>query len=115
MTKPKPEMIHFVDDHHGVYVPRQFARSWSGEERERRVSGVNDDEWAILEAGPDNELYWDVWADVEQSARVTDDNGNVFAIHNDGGCFLVPIDMEWSDEAQTFVWPEENGETDVQR
>jgi hypothetical protein len=36
---------------------------------------VSDKDWAILEAGPDHELYWDTWSEVEHNVIVTSDEG----------------------------------------
>jgi hypothetical protein len=103
-TKTKPDTMLWLSDERGVYIPRDFANSFA--DRAKSVSGVSDEDWAILEAGPDNELYWDCWSDVEQNARITDDSGVVYFVHQDGDCWLIPVDMEWSDEDECFVWPE---------
>jgi hypothetical protein len=88
------DAILFLSDTRGVYIPRDFAQSIKRE----CVKGVSDEEWKILEAGPDyeeNEFYWDVWNDVEQNAEITDpSNGIVYTIYQNGDCFLVPIDCE---------------------
>jgi len=103
MTKPKPEMTLILSDARGQYIPRDFTSTVARE----RVTGVSDEDWAILESGPDNELYWDAWQEVEQDARITDDNGNTYFIWNDSDCWLVPTGWEWSDEEDTFVEPKE--------
>ena len=99
----KPDMLLWLSDARGVYIPRDFATSFA--DRAKSVSGVTDEQWAILEAGPDDEFYWDVWTEVEDSAVITDEKGVEYRIHLDGDCWLVPEGMEWSDEEQTFVWP----------
>lgn len=104
----KPDTLLWLDDHRGVYIPRDFANRFK--DRDKNVSGVSADEWAILEAGPDHEQYWDVWADVEQNAIVTDDNGAKFRLYQDGALWLVPEGMEWDEETDFFKWPDE--ETD---
>ena len=113
MTK-RPEIMLWLNDSRGQYIPRDFAKSFA--DRAKSVTGVSDEQWAILEHGPDggldsedgpNERYCEVWCDVEDRAVITDDDGNKFQIHNDGDCWLVPVDMEWDDEQGTFVWPDE--------
>jgi hypothetical protein len=74
------------------------------------VAGVNDEDWAILEAGPDHGNYWDAWDMVEQNAVITDEQGTKYTVHQDGDCWLVPDGMEWSDEHDGFVWPSEETE-----
>jgi len=104
----KPDMLLWLSDARGIYIPRDFATSFA--DRAKNVSGVSDENWAILEAGPDHEHYWEAWQEVEQNAVITDDNGVKFRIHQDGDCWLVPESMEWSDEEGTFVHPEEDDE-----
>lgn len=81
------EPILFLDDHRGRYIPRDFAQ----EVKRDAVSGVEADAWAILEAGPDHELYWDVWMEVTDNAKVTDPaTGIVYTLWQDGPLWLVP-------------------------
>jgi hypothetical protein len=101
----RPDMMLWLDDHRGVYIPRDFANSFA--DRAKSVSGVKDKDWLILEAGPDHELYWDTWNEVSDCARVTDENGVVYTVYQDGACWLVPEGMEWSEEENGFVWPED--------
>jgi hypothetical protein len=103
----KPEMILWVNDHHGIYVPQEFAKRFAN--RAQQVIGVTDEDWAILDAGPGHELYWDVWNEVEQNALVRD-GGTTYRIYNNGDCWLVPADMVWDDKNETFVWPEDQPE-----
>lgn len=104
----KPDMICFLNDARGIYIPRDFASAF--DDRKARVSGVSDDEWEILDAGPEHDSYWDVWCDVCDNAIVTAINGTRYRLHQDGDLFLVPIGMEWDDRRDTFVWPEEEPE-----
>lgn len=101
----KPDMLLWLSDARGIYIPRDFAQSFA--DRSKHVSGVSEEEWQILEQ-PDHEHYWDVWNDVEQSAIVTDENGVKFRLYQDGDLWLVPDGMEWNDDNQTFEWPNEN-------
>jgi hypothetical protein len=109
-------MLLWLSDARGIYIPRDFAKSFG--DRDKHVSGVSAEEWAVLDAGPDHADYWDVWCEVEANAVITDDAGNKFTVHQDGDCWLVPIGMEWSDEKDTFVWPNEDedepGQTAIQ-
>jgi hypothetical protein len=99
----RPEPLLWLDDHRGRYIPRDFARSFA--DRASVVSGVTDDDWVILEAGPDGEtFYWDVWVEVCDSAIVTID-GTQYRVYQDGDCWLIPDGMEWSEDTDTFAWP----------
>lgn len=99
----KPDTMLWLNDARGVFIPRDFANSFI--DRAKHVAGVSDEDWAILEAGPDHEHYWDTWADVCDSAVVTDENGVKFTLHQDGDLWLIPEGMEWSEEHDGFVWP----------
>lgn len=102
----KPDMVLWLSDARGQYIPRDFANSFS--DHAKHVSGVSNEDWAILEAGPDHELYWDTWTlSVLDGAVVTDENGNKYQVYQDGDCWLIPHGMEWDDETETFRWPEE--------
>ena len=105
----KPETLLWLADNRGIYIPRDFANSFI--DRAKSVSGVSDEDWAILEAGPDHEHYWDAWTEVCDSAKVTDNNGNEFSVYQDGDCWLVPVGMEWNDETGGFDWPAEEEES----
>lgn len=100
----KPEQLLWLSDARGIYIPRDFATSFA--DRDKTVSGVEATDWEVLEAGPDHELYWDVWDGVLQSAVITDDKGVKYRLHQDGDLWLVPDGMVWSDD-ETFVWPDD--------
>lgn len=102
-TSSKPEMLLWLDDHRGMYIPRDFANSFAN--RAAAVQGVDNETWAILENGPDDEWYWEAWDDVCGHAIITDGAGVQYRIYQDGDCWLVPVDMEWNDETGTFEWP----------
>lgn len=107
MSNPKPEMMLWLSDARGVYIPRDFANSF--EDRANHVDGVTEEQWAILEQGPDAEWYWDTWSDVLDSAVVTDEGGAKFSLHQDGDLWLIPHGMVWNDETEGFAWPSEEG------
>jgi hypothetical protein len=77
----------FLDSNRGIYIPRDFAE----QVRHELVENVTAEDWDILQAGPDHELYWDVWNDVEQKA-VIDDGNRKFTLYQDGDLWLVPLD-----------------------
>lgn len=83
------------DSHRGVYIPQNFA-----EEMVRDcVKGVSAEQWAILEAGPDHEWYWEVWSEIEDSAEITDpDSGETYRLFQNGDVWLVPLDVEIPEE-----------------
>ena len=107
----KPEPLLWLSDARGIYIPRDFAQSFAA--RDKDVSGVSAEDWAILEAGPDHEFYWDTWSDVCDKCKVRDDKNNVtYHVHQDGDCWLIPDGMEWSEETDGYVWPDDESAED---
>lgn len=102
-THQQPEMILFLSDAHGIYLPRDFASSIKRES----VTGVSAEEWQALEAGPDHEWYWDTWNSVCDHALITDADGTVYRVYQDGDCWLIPEGMEWNENSESFEWPED--------
>ncbi len=106
----KPQLILWLSDSRGVFIPRDFANSFA--DRAKNVTGVKPEEWLVLEAGPEQDCYWDVWQEVEMNAIVTDDKGIQYRLHQDGDLWLVPQGMEWDDETETYKWPEGGSASD---
>lgn len=112
---PNPEPMLWLNDARGIYIPRDFAKSFA--DRAKSVANVTDEDWAILEAGPgpDNDGYWDAWTEVCDSAVVTDNNGVKYTVHQEGDCWLIPDGMEWDEENEFFAWPKEEPDPDLLR
>ena len=108
MGSKKHEPILWLSDSRGQYIPRDFAASFK--DRAAHVNGVTDEQWAILDEGPDHEWYWETWNEIEQSATVTDENGVKYRLYQEGDLWLIPDGMEWDDEQGFFVWPSEDEE-----
>ena len=107
--KKRPEGRElFYSDSRGTRIPQDFA-----EDVDRsKVTGVDDDTWATLEAGDtvENEWYWEAWDDVLQNAVITDAKGQKWRLEQDGDLFLIPEGMEWDDDEQDYVWPDADEE-----
>jgi hypothetical protein len=80
----------FVDGHHGVYVPQCFAL----DAKREQFLGVDDEQWQILESGPEHGLYWDVWTEVLDSAETVCGG----RLHQDSDLWLV-----WYDDAIQLI------------
>lgn len=100
MAKPQPQL--FLSDARGIYIPRDFAECVYRD----KVTGVTDEDYAIL-ANPEHEWYWEAWTEVLDNARITDTDGTVYTLYQDGDLWLVPEDMEWDDRTNWYIWPEE--------
>lgn len=85
------ELEIYADSARGIYIPQFFAESIKRE----YVTGVSDEDWQILEAGPDAELYWETWDDVLNNAVLTDRNNTTWTLYQDGDLFLVPDGFDW--------------------
>lgn len=102
----------WLDGNRGIYIPRDFAQCFI--DRDKSVSGVNAETWAILESGPDHELYWDAWSAVLDNATVTDTDGTVYRLWQDGDLWLVEDGAE-SDETGEISetgWYVDDGQAD---
>jgi len=77
----------FLDSNRGVYIPRDFALTVNRE----CLHGVTEYELSILEQGPEHDLYWDVWNDVEANATLKAATVDVtFRLYQDGDLWLIP-------------------------
>ena len=104
----RPEPMLWLSDARGIYIPRDFSNSFV--DRDKHVQNVSEENWQILE-DPDHEWYWEAWDKVLQNAVVTDDEGTRFTLHQDGDLWLIPEGMEWNEEKDCYVWPENEEET----
>lgn len=85
------DALLYLSDSRGVYIPQNFAQQTKRE----CVTGIDDDDWNYLLAGPDHECYWDAWCVVCDDAIVTDPNTGIrYSVYQDGDCWLVPIKTE---------------------
>jgi hypothetical protein len=80
----------FADSSRGVYIPQYFAENV----RREYVSGVSDEDYATLKAGPDHEHYWDAWADVLDNAKIMEPKVGECYLHQDGDLWVVPVEKE---------------------
>jgi hypothetical protein len=79
-----------VADSHGIYIPQIFAQSIKRE----FVTGVSEEDYKILEAGPEHENYWDAWADVCDNASINDPVDGKCHLYQDGDLWVVPDPVE---------------------
>ena len=83
-----------LDGARGIYIPQNFAEIVKRE----CVEGVSEEQWAIFEAGPEHEWYWEAWDEVLNSAIVTNPSTHErFTLYQDGDLWLIPEDAEWPD------------------
>lgn len=68
-----------VNGSHGVYVPQVFFKSLDLD----LWNGIDDEDSAILEDGPDHDQYWSVWDDILCNASFTH-GGKTWKLWQDG-------------------------------
>lgn len=78
-----------VNSAHGQYIPQVFSQTY-----DMGSWGVNPEDTAVLQAGPDHELYWETWDKVLNVAKSLDEAGNVWLLHNDCDLFAYSGDTE---------------------
>ncbi len=81
-----------VTDAAGIYLPQSFIQQYEGKEW-----GVKKEDEEILEAGPDEEYYWEVWDEVLRDASFTDSDGKKWTLYQEGDLFAVPEDFDWDE------------------
>lgn len=87
----------YVDGCRGIYIPQFFAQSVIRD----CVTGISPEDWAILEAGPEHDLYWDAWDDVLANAELTNPKtSEMFMLWQDGDLWAVPKGAEWPDDSE---------------
>ena len=113
MTETKPEPLLWLTDARGIYIPQAFAQSFGDDLRMKAVANVSDEDWKILEAGPEHEHYWETWEKVERDATVTMPDGIVYTVLESSDVWLIPVGMRWSTATDWFVWPESKEQEDA--
>ena len=90
----------FVNDSHGVYIPRVFAQCANRE----MLNGITKQDWNDLESidpyGEESELLWDTWDRVLSNATATTADGKEYTLYQDGDLWLVPLwygEEEWNE------------------
>lgn len=96
MSLPDSSFL-YADGRHGIYIPQFFAQSVI----RNCVAGVSPDDWAILEAGPEHDLYWDAWDNILANAEITNpETGKTFTLWHGDDLWAVPKGAEWPDDSE---------------
>ena len=84
----------FLDGNRGQYIPQVFAQCID----RSCVTGISEEEYRTLEAGPDYAVYWDTWCNVTDRAVITDpSDGQQYHLYQDDDLWLVPVGAEWEE------------------
>ena len=83
-NETKPAVL-FADSARGIYIPQHFAQAAD----RSKFTGINAEQWSILEAGPEHGHYWEAWDEVLDGAET--ECGGVL----------------WQDGDLWILWPEQ--------
>lgn len=86
-----------LSDARGIYIPANFVEAYNPTDWH-----VKPEDAAILAAGPDHELYWDTWSDVEQYAYYVSVDGRRFTLYQDGDLWALCLDHMTDEERENF-------------
>jgi hypothetical protein len=88
MNNPMEQFEHIVDSHHGIYSAKVFAESFAFEQLE----GISLEDYNTLLAGPDNEFYTEVWAELENITVIVDTKR--YSVYQNEGIYLYPEGLD---------------------
>lgn len=76
-----PDRILLIDESWGIYVPQRFAEMFPDHV-------ANEEDLAILQAGPDHDDYWETW-DATLRDTTLHSNGVTYNLEQDGDLWAV--------------------------
>lgn len=91
--------VLLIDGHHGIYIPKIFA--------EDVIAGnykvKNKKDAIILESlselgNPENEFYWEAWADLIGNIILIGLGGQEYYLHQEDDLWAVPVGESFDDE-----------------
>lgn len=99
-----------LSDARGIYIPRDFVTNDYNEIAHDHCAAwglteANQAYWADA-ADPDNEWYWEAWDWILNNAQFTDEDGNVYRLHQDGDLWGICAERMTDEEKSNFGWDE---------
>lgn len=85
-----------MSDNRGQYIPRDWA-----EECTDNWTGVTSEQRLVLQS-PENEDYWEVWEEVLNNAKYTDEFGEVWTLYQDGDLWAINLQKMTNEEKRNF-------------
>lgn len=96
LFNPDEDSRLLLSDSHGVYIPQLYCQSLSEEEAEE--SGISWEDVILCQSGPEEELYWEAWQQICDSAEWEED-GEMWRLLQNGDLWQVRADAvipeEW--------------------
>lgn len=88
-----------INGNRGIYLPQAFISSYRNNIKQ---GTIDQDDIDILEDGPEDEYYWDVWEDILDNAIVLIDGKEYslyqkYSLYQDGDLFIVAEGEEISE------------------
>lgn len=90
-----------VSDANGVFVPQVFASNYDLS----LWNGIDTDDLATIEKGPEADFYWDAWNNILSSATYSHD-GRTYHLHQDGDLWAIDYDGMSDAEYKDFFGEE---------
>lgn len=93
-----PKAVEILaDSSRGIYIPKHFAEACPN------WSGIDQEQYRILNRGPNNVHYWDTWEQVLNNAYyIEESTGRKFQLHHDGDLFALCLAEMSPEEKENF-------------
>lgn len=105
MPKKLDAVTLILSDARGIYIPRDFVCDDAHEIAEHcakwGLTAANREHWEDA-ANPDSEWYWEAWDWILNNARYTDEDGDVYTLHQDGDLWGLCVARMTEEEKQNF-------------
>jgi len=96
LFNPDEDCRLLLSDANGIYIPHLYCQTLSEEEAED--SGISWEDVLLCQSGPDEELYWEAWQQICDSAE-WDEDGETWRLLQNGDLWQVRADavipQEW--------------------
>lgn len=92
---PETDCELLLSDRHGIYIPKLWADELSEEEAESL--SVSWEDVLLCQSGPDEELYWEAWQSILNSA-LWEEDGVEWMLHQNGDLWRVRADAALPEE-----------------
>jgi hypothetical protein len=101
LFNPDTDCRLLLSDSHGIYIPQLYCQSLSEEDAEdMRISW---EDVLRCQSGPDEELYWEAWQSILDSAEITEpatlsEDASLWRLIQNGDLWQVRSDVEIPEE-----------------
>lgn len=103
---PLSAVTLILSDARGIYIPRDFLCDSNNE-----IAVEHCAKWGLTEhnagmwkdaANPESEYYWDDWVWILDSAKYTDEDGNVYRLCQEGDLWGLCYERMSDEEKRNF-------------